>query len=394
MDLIREKLSQAKSLVASSHFDVWCIFVRETGEGGDPVLGLLHHGGLTWQSALLIFKSGKTVALVGNYDADPLKAAGLWDEVVPYVQGIRDPLLETLKREVPRGGKVGVNFSTNDVKADGLSHGMYLLLQDYFEGSPFELVSAEKVCAALRSRKSPTEIGRMKGAIAETDLIFSQVPKWCATMPSEMDVYHRIQDWIDHRNLGYSWEKAANPIVNSGPNSMIGHGTPSKAITVSPGYIFHIDLGVLWEGYASDIQRCWYVPDRGESDPPADVMKAFRTVVDAITIGADHLKPGIAGWQVDEAARRHIVQCGYPEYMHALGHQVGRMAHDGGSTLGPKWERYGEMPFFPIEVDQVFTLELGVMVEGRGYLGLEEMVVVRESGVEWLTQRQLEMPLL
>jgi Xaa-Pro aminopeptidase len=47
-----------------------------------------------------------------------------------------------------------------------------------------------------------------------------------------------------------------------------------------------------------------------------------------------------------------------------------------------------------VEKDQVYTLELGVTVEGRGYLGLEEMVLVRDRDVEWLSQRQLDLPLL
>ena len=39
-------------------------------------------------------------------------------------------------------------------------------------------------------------------------------------------------------------------------------------------------------------------------------------------------------------------------------------------------------------------MELGVMVEGRGYLGIEEMVVVTDSGCGWLTNRQLGMAIL
>ncbi len=43
---------------------------------------------------------------------------------------------------------------------------------------------------------------------------------------------------------------------------------------------------------------------------------------------------------------------------------------------------------------EVYTVELGVVVEGRGYLGIEEMVRVTADGVAWLTQRQMTMPLL
>ena len=69
---------------------------------------------------------------------------------------------------------------------------------------------------------------------------------------------------------------------------------------------------------------------------------------------------------------------------------------DGGAVLGPKWERYGETPAFPLEVGQVFTLELGVenVDDRRGYLGLEEMVVVTDDGVEWLSDRQVVLPVL
>src|SRR5438105_3208479 len=105
VDLIAEKLAQARRLVSESDIDVWCVFVRETGEGADPILPFLIEGGLTWISALLIFKSGRTVAVVGNYDADPLVAGGHWDEVVPYVQGIREPLLQALTKELLKAGR-------------------------------------------------------------------------------------------------------------------------------------------------------------------------------------------------------------------------------------------------------------------------------------------------
>src|SRR5437773_2291563 len=94
--LTTEKLVQAAALVAASDIDVWLTFDRETCEGGDPVLPLIVEGGLTWQSALMVSRDGKKIAVVGNFDAEPLRASGDWDEVIPYVQSIRDPLVEAL----------------------------------------------------------------------------------------------------------------------------------------------------------------------------------------------------------------------------------------------------------------------------------------------------------
>ena len=38
-----------------------------------------------------------------------------------------------------------------------------------------------------------------------------------------------------------------------------------------------------------------------------------------------------------------------PDITHATGHQIGRAVHDGGTLLGPKWERYGEAPYDVVE---------------------------------------------
>src|SRR5207302_1689034 len=118
-----QKLEQAGGLVRDSGADVWLTFVRETAEGGDPVLPLILEGGLTWQSALLVAATGQRIAIVGSYDADIVRASGGWDEVISYVQSIRESLLETLERVIPPGRgspKIAVNVSESDVKADGL----------------------------------------------------------------------------------------------------------------------------------------------------------------------------------------------------------------------------------------------------------------------------------
>lgn len=168
---------------------------------------------------------------------------------------------------------------------------------------------------------------------------------------------------------------------------MVGHGIPSSTITLEPGHVFHVDLGVTLDGYSSDIQRCWYVGDT----LPEDVQRGFESVRGALLAAHNVLTPGVLGWQVDEAARTSIVSSGYAEYMHAVGHQVGRVAHDGGALLGPRWERYGDRPFVPVSSGEVYTLELGVEIPGRGYLGLEEMAQVTESGAIWLSVPQTEI---
>src|SRR5690606_4114137 len=120
------------------------------------------------------------------------------------------------------------------------------------------------------------------------------------------------------------------------------------------------------EGYCSDLQRTWYIRRKGEDDAPAEVKRGFQVIVDSITKAAKALSAGAVSWKVDDAARRYIVESGYPEYPHALGHAIGRAAHDGGIGLYPKWERYGAHPKGTVEAGQVFTIEPRLPIEGYG----------------------------
>ena len=396
--LTREKLTQATGLVLASGVHVWLTFVRETGEGSDPALPFICETGLVWISALMVGRDGRKIAVVGNYDADPLKYSGDWDEVVPYVQGIREPLLEVLEAWIPTDEKprIAVNFSEDDDKADGLTHGLFRLLSSHLEGTRFagSLESAHEIVSRLRGIKVTEELLRIRKAVEVTDDIYASVPSRLKLGLDERSLYDQIQNEIDTNRWGYGWSRAGNPIVNFGPNSMIGHGVPSSEILLEPGQLVHLDLGVIVDDYSSDIQRCWYVALPSENSLPTDLADGLAAVSGAIQAGANALKPGALGHEVDAAARAYLVAAGYPEYLHALGHQVGRVAHDGGSLLGPRWERYGRLPEIPVEEGQVYTLELGVTVAGRGYLGLEEMVRVGADGVEWITEPQRSIPVL
>ncbi len=389
-----EKVEQAVALLDEFEIDAWLTFVRETTEAGDPVLPLILGQNLTWQSALILTRRGDRIAIVGRFEDDAVRATGVWAEVVPYVQSIREPLVEALRRIDPKA--LAVNFSLDDVKADGLSHGMFLLLQEHLRDTGYgeRLVVAAQIIRALRGRKTPAELGRIRRAVAAAESIFAEVAASSRPGRSEAEIARLMRRRAAERGAETAWDPAQCPIVTTGPGSMSGHGIPSEDLAVRPGCVLHIDFGVRVDGYCSDLQRAWYVPEQGETRPPDDAQRAFDAVRSAIRAAAEVLRPGVEGWRVDEAARSAVVEAGYPEYQHATGHHVGRSAHDGGGVLGPRWERYGRTPEYPVETGNVVTLELGVDLEGRGYLGLEEMLVVTEKSCEYLSRPQESLALL
>jgi Xaa-Pro aminopeptidase len=105
------------------------------------------------------------------------------------------------------------------------------------------------------------------------------------------------------------------------------------------------------------------------------------------------MQPGVLGKDVDAVARAIVTGAGYPEYKYGTGHHLGRLAHDGGGILGPLWERYGDAGNRPLEAGHVYTVEPGLMVAGYGYIGIEEDVLVTETGAEFLSTPQTELVL-
>jgi Xaa-Pro aminopeptidase len=393
MMLLEEKAAQAHALLNETSLDSWLIFVRETTVTPDPGVEMVVGADVTWPSAFVLGRSGERIAIVGRYDAAAVRAGGTFREVIGYDEGLREPLLATLRRLDP--ASIGLNYSVDDKTADGLTHGMWLMLTDLLRGTPFaeRLTSAEPVLSRLRARKTPAEVERIRGAIVVTEEIVGLIGQQIAIGRSELEIGEFVHAEFARRGLPSAWAWDACPIVNSGPESEPGHAGPRADIHIAPGHLVHVDLGVQREGYCSDIQRMWYVRRPGEDAPPPEVQRAFATVLQAIDRAAEALRPGVQGYAIDQIAREIVVDNGYEEYKHALGHGLGRACHDGGPLLGPRWERYGRSPEMVVEAGNVYTLELGIQTPA-GYVGIEEDVLVTEHGCEFLSTRQRELMLI
>lgn len=388
--LVNEKMTQAVQILQEQNVDLWMTVVRETSAGGDPVLPFVLGHDVTWQSAFLITRQGERIAIMGHYDAENARKTGAYSEVLPYHQAFSQPLRETLQRLNPQ--QIALNYSTNDAHADGLSVGLYRLLQEYVQETPFgeRFISAERVIGALRGRKTESELERIEQAIQTTLAIFARTFAFMQAGMTEQTIGQFMHHCVDELGVETSWERANCPSVNSGPHSVIGHTGPGD-IVVEPGHLLRFDFGVRQNEYCSDLQRMVYFLRPGETGAPEPVQKAFTTVRHAIEAARAMMKPGVLGYEVDAVARNLITAAGYPEFLYATGHQVGRACHDGGGILGPRWERYGETPNQRLEAGQVYTIEPGIFVPGYGMLQLEEDVLVTESGAIYLGAPQTEL---
>ncbi len=386
MSIVKKKIEQATKLLDELGLDCWIVFVRETEMMADPALHLVVGHSVVWESFFIYTRHGDAIAMVGNFDEADFKASGYFTEVLSYTEGVSQDFRKILNRLDPV--QIAVNYSVNNVAADGLTHGMYLLLQDYLKKTPYaeRIISAEELISKLRSRKLPEEVAAIEKAAILADEVWHRAVKKIKTGMTEIEIAALIDGLIEKTGNVCSFET----IVNAGSKTEPGHAMPTTA-KIAPGDLLHVDFGIKHADFCSDIQRLLYFKRLKESAPPAELIEAFDTVNGIITETATMCKPGVKGFEVDARARTMLTENGYPEYQHALGHQLGRDVHDGGAIIGPKWERYGITPTIGLEANNVFTLELEIILPGIGCVGLEEDVCVTEDGAGFLSPRQMEL---
>jgi Xaa-Pro aminopeptidase len=373
-ELVGEKHAQAVKLLNEHGIDCWLTFAREGSDvllpfviGGDEIVGM---------SALMIFASGDSVAIVADYDQGQVD--GIFDQVIPYSNDWKEPFRTVLSERAP--AKIAINYSEDDHGIDGLTHGLFLTLRSVLAplGLDDSLVSSEPIASRVRALKTKSEIERMRRACTITQRIFDDLTGMLKPGLTEADIFAIVKERMTTYEVSPAWDESYCPTVSTS-RTRPGHNPPG-ATKIEPGDTLRVDLGVIYEGYCSDMQRTWYFRKPGESGIADDVTHAYDTVRNGIMMAAEAIKPGLTGFEVDEPVRSYVEERGY-KFTHALGHQLGKLCHDGGMLLGPRNERYGSRSAGTIETGMVFTLE-----PCTAMIALENDVVVTESGCEFLDE--------
>jgi Xaa-Pro aminopeptidase len=389
VQLIQTKIKQAVDILNELGIDMWLTLCRESDSVPDPAIELISLHKVIWTTAFVITATGETTVLVGEADATEHEGSGLFDEVVVYNKDVGTALVKIIASHDPQ--KIAVNYSKYNITADGLSHGLYLSLIDWLAGTPYgrRLVTAEGLIARLRDRKTKPELRRIKRAAELAHQSWEVSLETIAVGMSEIEIAGIIDANI--RKTGH--EPSFETIVNAGTKTQSGHGLPTRAV-LEKGDLLHVDFGVRCEDYCSDIQRVAYCRREGEREPPEVLLKAFAKIKAIIDETAKRYKTGQLGHVIDALARKMLADDGYPEYPHALGHQIGRAVHDGAAIVGPLWKRYGQMPCIPLETGNTFTVELGINIASIGAMSLEENLLVTDKGGRFFCPRQTELTLV
>src|SRR5258706_1831132 len=165
----KAKLEQAAAMMPEHGLDCWIVsFARETGNRQEP-LEYLIGSTVTWPSVFLLHRDGRTVVIVGSGDVGQVTGTGIWADVRGYVASPRQELVKLLDEWRPE--RIGVTWSEDDDTSDGITYGMYRMLQSMLEGTPHaeRLVAPGNLARDGRGPKAPRHVEVVHSAITTNE---------------------------------------------------------------------------------------------------------------------------------------------------------------------------------------------------------------------------------
>ncbi len=221
----------------------------------------------------------------------------------------------------------------------------------------------------FRAVKEEWELERMRKAQEITDLAFTEVLKRIQPGMTEKQLQAELIYCL-YKNGGDGL--AFDPIVVSGPNTSLPHGVAGDR-QICPGDFVTLDFGALYQGYCADMTRTVAVGYVTE-----EMQKVYDTVLAAQLAGINATKAGVAGKDVDAAARQVIADAGYGQYFgHGYGHSIGMECHE-----APNCNPSGDTPMVE---NMVCSAEPGIYLPGEFGVRIEDLVVFKADGCENIT---------
>ncbi|MFT0802348.1 Xaa-Pro peptidase family protein [Bacillus swezeyi] len=291
------------------------------------------------------------------------EAAGWAYDIIGYEdhENPWDLIAEALKKRNLKLSKVAV-------EKEAISLSRAEMLKEVTNGA--ELVSAEMKLNELRLVKDENEVRILREAAKLADYGVEAGAAALKEGIAEIEVVAKIEYELKKKGIqGMSF----STMVLFGEKSGQPHGNPGSR-TLEAGDFVLFDLGVIIDGYCSDITRTLVYKNANDQQ-----KNIYETVLEAETAALQMSKPGVRIGDLDLKARGIIEKAGYGDYFpHRLGHGLGISTHEYPSMSHNNDERLKE--------GMVYTIEPGIYVPEIGGVRIEDDVLVTADGAETLTK--------
>lgn len=230
--------------------------------------------------------------------------------------------------------------------------------------------SIDKDIMDMRKYKSKDELEKLEKACELADKAIEIAKNNLKEGITELELKSIIE--FEMKKLGVA-SMSFDTIVLFGKNAANPHGE-SGTTKLKKGDLALFDLGVWYEGYASDETRTLHFGEvSSESQKIYDLVK--KANMEAIKA----CKPGMKFSEIDKIARDIITKEGYGEYFnHRLGHGLGMDVHE--------YPDVSSSTNDILEENMVFTIEPGIYKPEIAGVRIEDDIVITKDGHRVLTK--------
>lgn len=275
--------------------------------------------------------------------------------------------VDAMQKAVDHVKKLGLKPKRIAVEYGFLPYDASVVLREAFPNA--EWVDALFTLERQRLKKSPDELAKLK--YASDAVLAAMQAVFAATKPgtTKADVVEHLRREETNRGLNFEY-----CLITAGTGM---NRAPSEQ-KWEKGEIMSLDSGGNYKGYIGDICRMAI-----QGEPDAELEDLLGEVESIQRAAFKTVKPGTIGRDIYAAARPLMDKSKHHNHLEFLAHGMGLVSHE-----RPRLTNRGPVPYpspdaeLPLEAGEVISVETTLMHPARGFIKLEDTLVVTESGHE------------
>ncbi|WP_456278006.1 M24 family metallopeptidase [Bacillus sp. AK128] len=321
--------------------------------------------------ALFVFADHEPIIVVPNMEKEQVKATGWEYEIIGYSDTDQpwDFVKSAVEKRIGKPSKLALEKD----------HVLYERVEKINEafGTP-TLLAVEEKLNDLRLIKDEQEIALLREAGKLADYGVEVGVNAIKEGRTELEILATIEYELKKKGI---LEMSFSTMVLTGEKTAAPHGKPGLSM-LRKGDLVLFDLGVVFNGYCSDITRTVALGEVNDQQ-----REIYETVLKAEMAALNICKPGVQIGNIDQTARAIITDKGYGEYFtHRIGHGLGIGVHEYPSMNATNTKE--------LQTGMTFTIEPGIYLPGVGGVRIEDDVLITENGFETFTSYPKELQIL
>ncbi|QHE51884.1 Xaa-Pro peptidase family protein [Pontibacillus sp. HMF3514] len=321
---------------------------------------------------LFVFQDAEPLFVVPGMEVGQVKDSGWPYEVIGYAD--HENPWDLIKESVDKRDVSNANLIAFEEEV--LTYLRSRALQALFQTAKVRPI--EEKLNEMRVVKDEDEIAIIRRAAEFADYGVKVGVEALQEGITEMEVLAKIEYELKKKGIR---EMSFSTMVLFGEKSGHPHGNPGDR-KLQKGDLVLFDLGVVLDGYTSDITRTVIYKEVSNEQ-----KEIYNTVLSAQIASLEASKPGNRIGDLDKIARDMIINAGYGDlFPHRIGHGLGINVHE--------FPSMSHLNNDLLKIGMTYTIEPGIYDPNVGGVRIEDDVLITKEGHETLTKYPKELQII